>query len=149
MDMILNFYTNTSEIRKIKKNIGSVIFSADAEIFEDCSINECRFRLAYNSIIAACNYVHVPSLNRYYYIRDVIFTNAGQMIVTCFIDVLMSYKNQILSKDLLVSKYEYAGLSTIPDTNIIIKDYNIINVYNSNKSFDTRFGNYVLEIYGG
>lgn len=146
MNMMIDFFTMTSDKRKIGKTKQSV-FSADANIYETCSIHNPRFRIAYNNNILACNYF--SAFGRFYFIENVNFDNAGQMVVTGLIDVLDSYQTEIKNLVTTITRYENANLTTIPDTNIVIKNYDIINVYASDKSFDTTFGNYVLELYGG
>jgi hypothetical protein len=63
--------------------------------------------------------------------------------------VLQTYQQQIANITCNIARYEKYDLSLCPDTNILIKNYNIINIYKSDSGFDTTFGNYVLQIVGG
>lgn len=146
--MTADFYVCNSDRRNLYKNI-SLIFSTDFVFYENSSILSPRLRLAYNANIHNCNYMYIPSLNRYYFIDDISFNNAGEMIVTGQIDVLQTYQQQIAGITCNIARYEKYDLSLCPDTNILIKNYNIINIYKSDSGFDTTFGNYVLQIVGG
>ena len=148
MSVTADFYVCDSDRRNLYKNI-SLIFTTDFVFYENSSIMQPRLRLAYNANITSCNYMYIPALNRYYFIDDISFNNAGEMIVTGQIDVLQTYQNQISGITCNIVRYEKYDLSLCPDTNILIKNYNIINIYKSDSGFDTTFGNYVLQIVGG
>lgn len=148
MSVTADFYVCNSDRRNLYKNI-SLIFSTDFVFYENSSILKPRLRIAYNANINNCNYMYIPALNRFYFIDDITYNNAGEMIVTCQIDVLQTYQNQIVGITCNIARYENYDLSLCPDTNILIKNYNIINIYKSDSGFDTTFGNYVLQIVGG
>lgn len=148
MIVTANFYVCDSDRRNLYKNI-SLIFTTDFVFYENSSIMQPRLRLAYNANITGCNYMYIPALNRCYFIDNISFNNAGEMIVTGQIDVLETYQQQIAGITCNISRYENYDLSLCPDTNILIKNYNIINIYKSDSGFDTTFGNYVLQIVGG
>lgn len=146
--MTADFYVCESDRRNLYKNT-SLIFTTDFVFYENSSIMQPRLRLAYNANINSCNYMYIPALNRYYFIDDITFNNAGEMIVTGQIDVLQTYQNQIAGITCNIARYENYDLTLCPDTNILIKNYNIINIYKADSGFDTTFGNYVLQIVGG
>lgn len=148
MIVTADFYVCDIDRRSLYKNI-SLLFSADFVFYEISSILKPRLRIAYNANINSCNYMYIPALNRYYFIDDISFNNAGEMIVTGQIDVLQTYRDQIANVTCNIARYEKYDLSLCPDTNILIKNYNIINIYKSDSGFDTTFGNYVLQIVGG
>ena len=146
--MTADFYVCDSDRRNLYKNI-SLQFTTDFVFYENSSIMQPRLRLAYNANITGCNYMYIPALNRFYFIIDIAYDNAGEMLVTGQIDVLQTYQNQITGITCNIARYENYDLSLCPDTNILIKNYNIINIYKSDSGFDTTFGNYVLQIVGG
>lgn len=148
MNVTADFYVCNSDRRNLYKNT-SLVFTTDFVFYEGSSILTPRLRLAYNANITGCNYMYIPSLNRLYFIDDITFNNAGEMIITGQIDVLQTYQNQIAAITCNIARYENYDLSLCPDTNILIKNYNIINIYKSDSGFDTTFGTYVLQIVGG
>ena len=120
-----------------------------AQLKQPCDVLNPVFIISYNSDYITCNYVHVPDFGRYYFINNINLLPGNRAEISCSVDVLMSWQSGIKSVKTLISRQENAGLSTIPDSNIVIKNYDIINIYASDMSFDTAFGNYVLELYGG
>lgn len=148
MSVTADFYVCDSDRRNLYKNI-TMQFTTDFVFYENSSIMQPRLRLAYNANITGCNYIYIPALNRYYFIIDIQYDNAGEMLVTGQIDVLQTYQQQITGITCNIARYENYDLSLCPDTNILIKNYNIINIYKSDSGFDTTFGNYVLQIVGG
>lgn len=146
--MTAEFFICDDDKRNLYKNPVPV-FAADFVFYENSSIYQPRLRIAYNANIQSCNYMYIVGLNRFYYIDNIIFNNAGEMIITGLIDVLQTYHDQIENVTCNIARYELYDLSLCPDTNILIKNYNIINIYKSDSGFDTTFGNYVLQIVGG
>lgn len=148
MNVTAEFYTTDSDNRALHKNLTG-IFQTDFVFYDDSSIINPVLRLEYNSAIKQCNYFYIAAINRYYFIDNIRFNRGGEMYVSGHIDVLTTYANEIENIQCTISRYEHFNLSTLPDTNVVIKNYDIINIYQSDKSFDTTFGNYVLQILGG
>lgn len=146
--MTVKFYTTDSDNRSLHKNLTG-IFQTDFVFYDDSSIINPVLRLAYNSAINQCNYFYIPAINRYYFIDNIRFNRGGEMYVSGHIDVLTTYANEIENIQCTISRYEHFNLTTLPDTNVVIKNYDIINIYQSDKNFDTTVGNYVLQILGG
>lgn len=148
MNVTANFYTTDSDNRSLHK-ILTGIFQTDFVFYDDSSIITPVLRLAYNSAINQCNYFYIPAINRYYFIDNIRFNRGGEMYVSGHIDVLTTYANEIENIQCTISRYEHFNLTTLPDTNVVIKNYDIINIYQSDKNFDITLGNYVLQILGG
>ena len=93
--MILKVYNNKSNKKVVNKTIEEVqeidfIFKDDTDI-----TNPILILQSYQS----GNYCYIPNLNRYYYIDRVIVMNGGFYKLHLEIDVLMSYKNEIMNAD--------------------------------------------------
>lgn len=93
--MILKIYNNKSNKKVVNKTIEEVqeidfIFKDDTDI-----TNPILILQSYQS----GNYCYIPDLNRYYYIDRVTIMNGGFYKLYLEIDVLMSYKNEIMSAD--------------------------------------------------
>lgn len=145
--MIITIGRTSDDRRKLNKSFtGSDI---TAQLKQPCDVLNPVFIISYSNDYITCNYVHVSDFGRYYFINNINLLPGNRAELSCSVDVLMSWQSGIKSVKTLVSRQENAGLSTIPDSNIVIKNYDIINIYASNMSFDTAFGNYVLELYGG
>lgn len=76
-----------------------------------------------NKDLFQCNYIRVPAFNRYYYVTDVVSTIHNVVTYYTHVDVLMSFKDSILSNDALVERnqYEYDNLL---DDDLEPKDFN-------------------------
>lgn len=146
MNIIL--MVNNSDIRKVSKNL-TEIKTVNAEIYETCDIMLPRLILAYDSGLINCNYFYIPSWGKYYFIDTIDVSPAGKMILTGHTDVLMTYRDYILSLQCTVSRQENAALSLIPDNNIIFKNDTIKNIYSSETAFTTMYGAYILQVLGG
>lgn len=72
-----------------------------------------------------------------------------RMELTCSVDVLMTYATQIDRINCVVTRQQYSGLTLVPDTGIMVQNYNPVDVYNFSKTFDVSFGSYILQVIGG
>lgn len=71
------------------------------------------------------NYVYIPFFSRYYWVKNKEVDTGKRLIIYCEIDVLGSFKNQILSHNAFI-KYSQNGNSAIPDNRMATtKDYSI------------------------
>lgn len=52
------------------------------------------------------NYVYVPDFDRYYYITNIVSTYYKMWEIHCHVDVLMSFKDDILEQTAIVSRQE-------------------------------------------
>lgn len=146
--MIITIGTTQNDKKDLNKSFAGIDVIVQPK--QPCDILNPVFTLAYDSSLVNANYVYCPEFKRYYFVTKPPTLLAGKrMELQCTVDVLMSWQSGIKSVKTLISRQENAGLSTIPDSNIVIKNYDIINIYASDVSFDTAFGNYVLELYGG
>ena len=63
------------------------------------------------------NYAYIPEFKRYYYITDYISIRTGIWQINLKSDVLMSFKDSILSSKVLVNKSESNGDYYLPGSN--------------------------------
>jgi len=104
MNIIL--YRNSSDNRVLRKSL-TQISTLSCDIYGSESIITPRFILEYTGVISTePNYCYVAELNRYYYIRDIVLAPAGQRILMCEVDVLMSNIDDILNLSCLVLRQE-------------------------------------------
>jgi hypothetical protein len=60
--------------------------------------------LNYDAALINANYVYVAEWQRYYYINNKTMIDGNRIQIDCHIDVLMSYKNEILNSDCIASR---------------------------------------------
>ena len=145
MDVIL--YTNSSDKRNLSKSI-SEIATVSCNVKYPLDILNPTLILNYNPYYLNCNYVYIPEYGRYYYAKIEV-ESGSRAEIACTVDVLMSYNVQIKNINCVISRYENAGLSIVPDTNIMVQNYNPVYIYNFPMHFDVGFGSYIMQVIGG
>lgn len=72
--------------------------------------------LRYDANILNSNYIKIPEWNRYYYIDNINVDNAKTMYVTASVDVLKTYREQIINCNATAVRNENVGTTYTPDT---------------------------------
>ena len=99
MEIVL--YINGSERQAVRKNLQSAYELTGALRGESSVINPSF--LIETSNPSQYNYCYIPSFNRYYFITDIISVRNNIWRINCDVDVLMSFKTEILNLDVIVS----------------------------------------------
>lgn len=114
------------------------------------------FELDYNSAYTTKNYIYVDApFNRFYFITDMKIDIGKKIYISCAIDVLETYKNQIAESEayILRTGREASSAAYLPDdcvpvtTNAQTQNY----AFSSTpfQTIDGVDGNYVLTVVGG
>lgn len=99
MDIVL--YINTSERQEIHKTIGSSVTFTGSLRGESSIINPSFLIQTANP--SAYNYCYIPSFGRYYFITNITSVRTNLWRIDCSVDVLMSFADEILNLDVIVS----------------------------------------------
>lgn len=102
----IDFYRNNSESNRLDKDI-DLIITATGTLKEGSSI--IKPNVLVDSIIdniIGSNYVYISEFNRYYFIEDIISEYNSLLRVILRVDVLMSFKNDILLNRAIIQKSE-------------------------------------------
>lgn len=107
--MIVKFYKNKSDKLVVDKDVtqcGSDITSA--VIKEDVSITDPVFWLKdYTGFnVATANYCYIDTLDRYYYITDIVVINNSVYEIHCHVDVLKTYASGIRSNTAVIARQQ-------------------------------------------
>lgn len=126
-------YNNISDNREINKNI-TEISTIDLTLYLDTNVLNPVFKVkTFNN---NGNYLYVPALNRYYYINN--YTLSNQCVyLHCSVDVLMSYKTDILNATCLISRAENDYNDNIVDTLAPITGNTVYTVKNFGENIKT------------
>lgn len=117
-------YNNKSDNRELNKNITEVS-TIDVSLYLDTNVLSPVFKV--KNFNNNSNYIYVPNLDRYYYINN--YTLSNQCVyLHCSVDVLMTYKKDILNTTCLVSRSEYDYNDNIIDTLVPITENNVYTV---------------------
>ena len=147
MEVIL--YRNSSENNVIGKSLAQ-IKSVECNLKNDVSIINPTVVLTYTANIFESNYCFIPKLNRYYFIYEKIPITADRCIVKCRVDVLESFKNNILNLDCIVDKQEseIASNKYINDGSFVTTSKQFNRMIEFPNGFNEK-GSYILICAGG
>lgn len=126
--MKVNFYDNQSNENVINKNL-KLIISADL-VFR-ATVNEKNpVLLLHNDLLNEINYAEIPTFKRYYYIEHVEAFNNQLSRVYLITDLLMTYQNEIINNEVLITATETPSYSSnsLPTTRQLISDKYVSNV---------------------
>lgn len=93
--MNINFYNSKIKKNEVNKTLGSAIVKT-CSLKDGSSIEDPVLYMEHDTNILNCNYVYIPDFGRYYFVtgREVV---DHTIYLTLHIDVLMSFKTDILS----------------------------------------------------
>jgi hypothetical protein len=88
--MIINMYINKSDPKKVYKNLQLLRENVTVKVWDDISIENPTLLVKLDSIVPSCNYVYIPTFNRYYFARPQII-EGNKAILSCECDELKSF----------------------------------------------------------
>lgn len=145
--MDIKFYQNVSDKRVINKTLNIEYALTGCELIEPSSAIDPEFIITRTPGLYQYNYVYIPYFSRYYYITDMIDVDGQQMKIKCHVDVLMSFKNQILNCDVNSRQNENNYDMYLPDDRPIESRY-IRYSKNFPVSFNDMSSSYILITVG-
>ena len=107
--MDIKLYKNHSEKNKISKSLTGEIEYSGTLRDETSVINPIILIHAEN--LSQFNYAYIPQFHRYYYIRDIVSVRNDLWRISLTVDPLMSFKNDILDLNVILSDTESTGQS--------------------------------------
>lgn len=145
--MLITIGTTSDDKRVLHKSWHGTDITV--QLKQPCDILNPIFILGYDSSLVSANYLYCAELGRYYFINNINLMPGHRMELTCSVDVLMSYASQIDRINCVVSRQQHSGLTLVPDSGIMVQNYNPVYVYNFPVGFDVAFGSYILQVIGG
>lgn len=136
--MTIDFYKVNDVKNKINKTLG-VPYTISNVFFKSGNVNIVNPFLRLSRDMTQYNYCFIRELNRFYFIDDVVIENNGIKNYKLNIDVLMSYKNEIMNnKTHIVESENVLNVDNIEyseKNNEIIKTFNFPkNPFENNKT---------------
>ena len=130
----LALYNSKAEKNKVDKTNDITLFQTlEGTLREGVNILNPIVKIEYNDFFT-CNYAYIPQFNRYYFIEDVKSVSKNIWDVHLKVDVLMSYKDDILRQFALVDRNQYEFNVNIEDNQRSYKkepEYEYIEIPNS------------------
>ena len=135
--MNAKLYFNKSDKRYINKKLEQILPHSEGtppewiqvEFIEPTSIVNPRLIFSTETNVLQANYLFLQDFGRYYYINNHTLEH-GRVIVECHVDVLMSFKEDIMKENVIIEKasnnrnfylddkdlklYNYSTFHTIP-----------------------------------
>lgn len=144
--MEIRLYSSSDETNKIDKTLTNEIVLNGTLKDETSVINPIILIEANN--LTQYNYCYIPLFKRYYFIKDITVVRNNLFRLFLDIDVLMSYKDEILNLDCIVNKQENNSTPYINDNSRIYENRNFTSIINFRNGFDDD-GNFILMTAGG
>ena len=141
--MEIKLYYNSSDNRCVKKSILNE-FSITGTLREKTNVIKPEITIV-SSDVLRYNYCYIPAFKRYYYINNIESIKNGVWKLLMEVDPLMSFKGDILSLKVVVSKQsnESNGDEYIDDGSLVTDNLMFKNVYNFPEGFN-NIGEYIL-----
>lgn len=148
--MNIKLCSSKSEIVAINKDI-SIIDDVSATIKGALSVENPVLILQYKSDIQPnVNYVHIPEYNRYYFVTDIINLTGGRYEIHCKVDVLTSFKYDILNLSCIVDKQSSKDNANmyLDDGSFVVQSKEFVDTIDFPKGFNDN-GEFILITAGG
>ncbi len=98
--------------------------------------------------IGTSNYFSIPKVNRYYFITDITMMSGGRVAITGKVDVLMSFKTDIIGSTQLIVRQEKKTNNFLIDTDIPLSSKKQVIEHEFGDSI-VDSGYYILAVNGG
>ena len=140
------FYKTTELNNKITKELGEPTI-IDCNILSNIDLLQPTITLNWTGC-PEFNYCYIPSLNRYYYINSATVKNVKLYTLRLFIDVLYTYKDEILEcYGNLVKTSD--GINNYVDTDYPVEVRKEVDVYKSTVAIEEGNTNILITLGGG
>lgn len=144
--MIATFYENLSDNRVVDKDLRTMKNNIPIILKDDTDILKPTFILQYDEDILNSNYIYVTELKRYYYIENITLSQK-RIYVTASVDVLNTYKDDILNLKAVLKRQENKYNTYLNDENYKALEYSFIHTLSFPSGFNVQ--SYILAICGG
>lgn len=154
--MVAKIYKTKSAPNVVNKTLSEVVTFEEVIFKEDTSllnptiiINRVSNASSYTiEDIGTSNYFSIPKVNRYYFITDITMMSGGRVAITGKVDVLMSFKTDILGSTQLIVRQEKKTNNYLIDTDIPLSSKKQVIEHEFGDSISDS-GYYILAVNGG
>ena len=147
--MVLKLYKNNSERNCVTKTLSNEL-SLNGTLRHETSIKTPVITIVGNDSIIGYNYAFIVEFNRYYFITDIKSVRNGIWELSLLCDVLMSFKDDILSSFAVIDQtQEYDTSAYLSSDTFVasVKDKTDIINFSGSSLLDS--GEYILITAGG
>lgn len=148
MDIFL--YKTESAPNVVDKRLTEVAHYTSVRLLDDTSILTPTIEVRESTIIDdlwTINYFYIPKFKRYYFVTDAVAT-AGMFRLSGRVDVLRSYKSEILISSQIISRQENLQDRYLHDSMIPISDKQEVQEIEFGETFDDTNSLFILVTTG-
>ena len=148
MAFTISLFKTTSENNRVVKVLTDEK-QLSGELRNQTSVLNPTIRIESADNISGYNYCYISEFGRYYYITDIVSVRTNCWVVSLRCDVLMSYKDEIQSMNVILNNTQETGLSNYlasPNWVNLVKTKTDIKVFPSGLS---EQGEFILITAGG
>ena len=146
-------YKNQSDRKKINKNITEIVDITDTfRIKENTSIINPTVILSRETVgkrYASVNYAYIPMWNRYYFVDDIVVMNDTLLSLTMTCDVLMTYRDTVMSTPQEIVRAEALNSELYIDTERPIQSNKLLDIVKIGDVPMSVGNNYAFTVAGG
>ena len=148
--MTIKTYRFLGDSRKVDKTLTPVETYSNAEIVTNMSIQTPTISLQLDSFtdVINFNYIYIPELRRYYYVLDSTIREDGFVQLQCKVDVLKSFKTDILASTQYVERQENKCSYQVPDNGYTIKSNRNLTIKNFGNPIIVPNDDFILTTFG-
>lgn len=144
--MQVTLYKNMSDNRVVNKSLTTIGTYNNVHLKDDTDVANPVFIFDATFNLNNINYIYAPTLGRYYYIDNVTLSQQRQL-VSCHVDVLMTYKTYLLSKSAIIGRSTNKFNAYQIDGDIPMINSNEITITNFPNGFSSE--SLILTVSGG
>lgn len=148
--MTIKTYRFLGDSRKVDKTLTLVETYSNAEIVGDMIIQSPTISLQLDSFtdVINFNYIYIPELRRYYYVKNSTIREDGFVQIQCSVDVLKSFKTDILASAQYVERQENKCSYQVPDNGYVIKSNRNLTIKNFGNPIIVPNDDFILTTFG-
>lgn len=148
--MTIKTYLFLGDSRKVDKTLTLVDTYLNADIVGDMSIQSPIISLQLDSFtdVINFNYIYIPELRRYYYVENSTIREDGFVQIQCRVDVLNSFKTDILASTQYVERQENKCSYQVPDNGYTIKSNRNLTIKNFGNPIIVPNDDFILTTFG-
>lgn len=106
MSFVIELMNNQEELNKITKS-PTLVRSLTGSLRNETDIVDPEIIIEFNGTLVDCNYMHIPELNRWYFITKIDSVRTNLWRVTGHCDVLKTYSEAILGTEAVIARQEF------------------------------------------
>ena len=118
--MKVQFFATDSPKNKLYKNIRPIA-EKDVKWKSETQITSPTIQLKYDETLLSSNYCYIEDFGRYYFINDIKLGMGNILEVSCSVDVLMSYADDIANISTIIDRQEYVFSPYFVDNQLLTR----------------------------